>query len=60
MEVKASAKEEHSGTLEESRLKDEEAEQARGGRGSWRLSLETSGFPTVTGCLSTTSSSMLE
>ena len=54
------AKEEPSGTLKESRLRDEEVEQARGARGSCRLSLETSGLPTVTGFLSCTSSSMLE
>lgn len=59
-EAKASDKEEHPGTLKESRLKDEEAEQVRRGRGSCRLSLETSGLPTVTGFLSCTSSSMLE
>lgn len=57
-EVKASAKEEHSAALKESQLKNEDAEQ--GGRGSCRLSLETSGLPTVTCCLSCTSSSMLE
>lgn len=58
------AQEELSGTLKESRPKEdeeeEEADWAGGGRGSCRLSLETNGLPTVTGCLSWTSSSMLE
>lgn len=59
-EAKASVEDEQSGTLKESKLKDEDVEQARGARGSCRLSLETSGLPTVTGFLSSTSSSMLE
>lgn len=60
VEDKSSPKEEHPGKLKESRLKDEEAALTRAARGSWRLSLETSGLPTVTCCLSCTSSSMLE
>lgn len=56
-QVKASSKDESSEAPEE---EEEQVEKEQGGCAARRLSLETSGFPTETVCLSCMSSSMLE
>lgn len=55
-DVKVLKEEEHMGMLRESKLW--HGEQPIDNLGSWRLSFETSGLPTVTDCLSNISSSM--